>query len=191
MEAISRETVQESHAGHYDPSPDTMRNLAMCRKVYSRARSSIQDDPSVSSADLRNALRFTLTAAHVSRDPTCFWNQLYWSLGTGDSHSPEDFDWLVDYYLDIYSGDQEVAFDILALLGGIEVRCSPAKQHQFIRSLVACMGTDMPLHLRFAALRAAQIVHEEIASIDAIDVQHSPMILTTSSIITATYAISN
>jgi len=114
----------------------------------------------------------------VSRDPTCFWNQLYWSLGTGDSHSPEDFDWLVDYYLDIYSGDQEVAFDILALLGGIEVRCSPAKQHQFIRSLVACMGTDMPLHLRFAALRAAQIVHEEIASIDAIDVKLRDIVLT-------------
>jgi len=114
----------------------------------------------------------------VSRDPTCFWNQLYWSLGTGDSHSPEDFDWLVDYYLDIYSGDQEVAFDILALLGGIGVRCSPAKQHQFIRSLVACMGTNMPLHMRYAALRAAHIVQEEIASIDAMDEELRDMVLT-------------
>jgi hypothetical protein len=82
-----------------------------------------------------------LTAAKVSWDPADFWDLLDLSLGTGDSHSPEDFNWLVDYYLDIYSGDQEVAFEFLFLLGGMKMCCSAAKQHQFIENLIACIVT--------------------------------------------------
>jgi hypothetical protein len=163
----------------YNPSSvDTMRNLDVCRKIYLRTRSSEQRDPSVPSPALRNALHFTLTAAKVSRDPADFWGLPDLSLGTGDSHSPEDFNWLVDYYLDIYSGDQEVAFEFLFLLGGMKMRCSAAKQNQFIENLIACMGTNMPVHLRYAALRAARIVREEIASIDAMDAELRDIVLT-------------
>ncbi|KAG1859551.1 hypothetical protein DFJ58DRAFT_780134 [Suillus subalutaceus] len=37
----------------------------------------------------------------------------------------------------------------------MKVRCSPAKQHQFFESLIACMDSDMPVHLRHAAIRLA------------------------------------
>jgi hypothetical protein len=162
-------------------SGDAMRNLKVCRKIYSRAlRSSEEFDPSVSLADVRNALHFTYTAARldVSGEHTSLWYRPGYGLGTVDSHSPEDFDWLVDYYLDIYSGPQEVAFVTLLLLSIVNVRCIPANQHQFIESLVACMGTNMPVHLRYAALRATHIVQEEIASIDAIDAELRDMVLT-------------
>jgi len=155
-----------------------MRNLAVCRKIYSRARSSKQNDPLISLVALRNTLRFTLTAAQVFRDPASLWNYSNSNLGSGNSHSPEDFDWLVDYLYFIYSDDQEAASDILFLLGVIQVRCSPAKQHQFIKSLIACMGNHMPVSLRYAAFHAAHIVREEIASIDAIDVKLRDIVLT-------------
>ncbi|KAG2130524.1 hypothetical protein BD769DRAFT_1775222 [Suillus cothurnatus] len=155
-----------------------MRNLDVCRKIYSRMKLSEQDDASVSLAALRNALHFTLTAAQVSRDPDYLWFEPYSGLGTGDSHSPEDFDWLVDYLDHVYSDDQEVAFDIIFLLGPMKVRFSAAKQQQFIKSLIACMGNDMPVYLRYAALRAAHIVREAIASIDAIDAKLRDMVLT-------------
>ncbi|KAG1859533.1 hypothetical protein DFJ58DRAFT_780110 [Suillus subalutaceus] len=170
--------ILELTQSHYEPSSDTMRNLDVCRKIYSRARSSEQNDPSASLAALRNALHFTLAAAKASRDPAHLWDFSYSSLGTGDSHLPEDFEWLVDYYLDIYSDNQEVAFDILFILGIIKVHCSPAKQHRFIESLIACMGSNMPVHLRYAALRATHIVREEIVSIDTIDAKLREMVLT-------------
>ncbi|KAG1887593.1 hypothetical protein F4604DRAFT_1950823 [Suillus subluteus] len=170
--------ILELAQSHYEPSSDTTRNLDVCRKIYSRARSSEQDHPWELLDGLQNALRFTLTAAKVSRDPADLWYPSYSSLGTGDSHSPEDFDWLVDYYLNIYSDNQEVAFDILFLLGVMEVRCSSAKQHQFIESLIACMGSNMPVHLRYATLRATHIVREDIVSIDAIDAKPREMVLT-------------
>jgi hypothetical protein len=129
-------------------------------------------------ADLRNALRFTLAAAQVPSDHTRFWYDQDPSLEMGDSRSREDFDWLVDCYLEIYPGHQEVAFDILFLLGVMKVRCIPAKQHQFIESLVACMGTTMPVHWRYAALRATNNLREEIALIDTIDAELRDMVLT-------------
>ncbi|KAG1843833.1 hypothetical protein C8R48DRAFT_736171, partial [Suillus tomentosus] len=85
------------------------------------------------------------------------------------SHLPEDFDWMVDYFDFIYSDDHEAAYDILLLLGSMGVCCSPAKQHLFFERLIACMDSNMPLHLRHAALRAAHSAREQIASIDAID----------------------
>ncbi|KAG1720242.1 hypothetical protein EDB19DRAFT_1778058, partial [Suillus lakei] len=143
------------------PSIHTMRNLDVCRKIYSRARLSEQNA-------LQNALHFTFAAARVSRDPAWLWDT-YSEFGwTGDSHSPEDFDWLVDY-LDYIDYDYETAYDILLLLGVTKVRCSPAKQHQFIESLITCMNSDMPHKLRHAALCAAHSAREEIASIDTID----------------------
>jgi hypothetical protein len=163
---------------HYNPSSDTMRNLDTCRRIYLRAGSSEQNHSSVSLAALRNALHFTLTAAKVSRDPAYLWNYSNSSLGAGVSHSPANFDWLVDCYLDIYSNDQEVAFDVLFLLGVMKVSCRPAKLHQFIDSLIACMGSNTPVHLLYAALRAAHIVREEIASIDVIDAKLRDMVLT-------------
>jgi hypothetical protein len=96
----------------------------------------------------------------------------------GGSHSPDDFDWLVDYLDYIYSDDQEAAYDVLLLLGGMGVHCSPAKQHLFIERLVACMDSIMPPHLRDAALRAAHSAREEIASIDAMDDRLRDMVLT-------------
>ncbi|KAG2151286.1 uncharacterized protein EDB93DRAFT_1140492, partial [Suillus bovinus] len=144
-----------------------MRNLDVCRKIYSRARSSEQNDASVLLAALQNALHFTFAAANVSRDPARLWYPS--SFSQGGSHSPEDIDWVVDYFNSIHSDDHEAAYDILLLLGSVEVRCSPAKQHLFIERLIAYMDNNMPRHLRHAALRAARSAREEIASIDAID----------------------
>lgn len=162
-------------AKEYYVQSGPMRNLDMCKKIYSQARSSEQSYRWNSLNALRNALRFTLTAAKVSRDPAQLWYMQY-SWRTADSHSPEAFDWLVDY-LDTYF-DEELAYDILLLLDVMKVRCSPAKQHQFFESLIACMDSDMPHNLRHIALRAAYNSREEIASIGAIDDELRDMILT-------------
>ncbi|KAG2053064.1 hypothetical protein BDR06DRAFT_486703 [Suillus hirtellus] len=162
-----------------------MRNLDACRKIYSRVRSSEQNPSWELLGALQYALRFTLAAAKVSRDPADLWNMQYFWMG--DSHSPEDFDWLVDYLEYIDSDNQEAVFDILLLLVVIKVRCSAAKQNQFFKCLIACMGSDMPVHLRHAALRLAHSAREEIVSIGAIDnaelrdmilTEFSPAILT-------------
>jgi hypothetical protein len=153
-----------------------MRNLDVCRKIYSRARSSEQNDASDLLAALRNVLHFIFTAANVSRDPARLW-RAHWFL-PGGSHSPEDFDWLVDYLDYIHSDDHEAAYDILLLLGSMGVYCSPAKQHLFIERLVTCMDSTMPPHLRDAALRAAHSAREEITSIDAMDDRLRDMVLT-------------
>ncbi|KAG1820660.1 hypothetical protein EV424DRAFT_1402566, partial [Suillus variegatus] len=144
-----------------------MRNLEVCRKIYSRVRSSGQNDASVSLAALRKALHFTFAAANVSRDPAQLWDASL-PLQRG-SRTPEDFDWLVDYLDYIYAADHEAAYDILLLLGSMGVSCSPAKQHLFVESLIACMDSNMPPHLRHTALRAAHSARDEIASINAID----------------------
>jgi hypothetical protein len=162
--------------GYLFPSFHTMRNLDVCRKIYSRARSSEQNDLSDLLAALRNVLHFMFTAANVSRDPAGLWNAR-WFL-QGGSHSPKDFDWLVDYLDYIYSDDQEAAYDVLLLLGGMGVHCSPAKQHLFIERLVTCMDSSMPPHLRDAALCAARSAREEMASIDAMDDRLRDMVLT-------------
>ncbi|KAG2118654.1 uncharacterized protein F5147DRAFT_757156 [Suillus discolor] len=116
---------------------------------------------------LRKVLHFTFAASDVSRDPARLWSADW--FGRGDSHSQEDFDWLVDYIGFIYSFDHEAAYDILLLLGSMGVCCSPAKRHLFIKRLIACMDSNMPLPLRHAALRAAHSAREQIASIDDID----------------------
>ncbi|KAG1859568.1 hypothetical protein DFJ58DRAFT_780199 [Suillus subalutaceus] len=141
-----------------------MRNLDACRKIYSRARSSEQNDPAELLDALQNALHFMFAAEDINRD------QLWCArFLPGDSHSPEDFDWLVDYLDYICSDDHEAAYDIFLLLGSMGVYCSPAKQYLFIERLIACMDDNMPPHLRHAALRAAHSAREEIASIDAMD----------------------
>ncbi|KAG1852218.1 hypothetical protein F4604DRAFT_1300280 [Suillus subluteus] len=167
--------ILEPAKRYYIPSFHTMRNLDVCRKIYERARSSEQNHPWELLDALQNALHFTLTAAKVSRDPAQLWHNQFFQ--TADSHSPENFDWLVDYLE--YTHSDEVTFDILLLLDVIKVRCSPAKQHQFFESLIACMASDMPVHLRHAAIRLAHSAREEIASIDAIhDTELRDMILT-------------
>ncbi|KAG1718083.1 hypothetical protein EDB19DRAFT_1027134 [Suillus lakei] len=146
---------------------DTMRNLDVCRKIFSRVRSSEQDYPWDLLDALRNALHFIFTAANVSWDPAQLWAWGHWQKG--DSHSPEDFDWVVDYLDYIHSDGHEAAYDILLLLGSMGVSCSPAKQHLFVERLITYMGSTMPDSLRHAALRAAHSAREEIASIDATD----------------------
>ncbi|KAG1785816.1 uncharacterized protein HD556DRAFT_92259 [Suillus plorans] len=161
LDIINR--ILELARGRYFGSTHSMRNLDVCRKIYSRTRSS---DASVSLAAPRNALHFTFAAAKVSRDPARVWVLSWWG---NEPHSPEDFDWVVDYFDLIYSNDHEAAYDILLLLGSMGVCCSPAKQRLFIERLIACMDSNMPLHLRHAALRVAHSAREQIASIDAMD----------------------
>jgi hypothetical protein len=175
LDIISR-ILELAGRRYSDASFHDMRNLDVGRKIYLRARSSEQNDPSVLLTALRNVLHFTFAAADVSRDPDQLW-YASWFL-PDDSHSPEDFDWVVDYLDFIYSDDHETTYDILLLLGSNGVRCSPAKQHLFIERLVACMDSDMPPHLRHAALRATHSAREEIASINAIDDALRDMILT-------------
>ncbi|KAG2057901.1 hypothetical protein BDR06DRAFT_128620 [Suillus hirtellus] len=145
---------------HYRHPFHVMQNLDVCRKIYSRMQSLEQSHPWELLDGLQNALRFTLAAAKVSRDPAHSWNNQY--LGIGDSHSPEDLDWLIDYFNYTYSYNQEGAFDVLVLLGVMKVRCRPDKQHQFFESLIGYMGSDIPVHLRHAALRLAYSAQEEM-----------------------------
>lgn len=162
---------------YYIPSVHTKRNLDMCMKIYSRARSSEQNDSSVSLAALRKILPFTFAAAKVSRRPAQVWDrhQFGWK---GNSPSSEDLDWLVEC-LDYISDDYETSYDILLLLGSMGVSCSPAKQYLFVEKLIACMDSNMPVHLRHAALRAAHNARQQMASIDAIeDAQLRDAILT-------------
>jgi hypothetical protein len=161
--------------GHLPPF-HTMRNLDVCRKIYSRARSSEQNYASELLDALQNALHFMFAAAGIDRNPSKLWHAH--RVLQGGSHSPEDFDWLVDYLDCIYSDNHEVAYDILLLLGSMGVRCSPTKQHLFIERLVACMDSTMPPHLRHAALRVAHNAREEITSIDAMDDRLRDMVLT-------------
>ncbi|KAG1818368.1 hypothetical protein EV424DRAFT_968036 [Suillus variegatus] len=72
-------------------------------------------------------------------------------------------------YLDYIYFDDEAVYDILLLLGSMGVCCSPSKQHLFIERLIAYMDSNMPLHLRHVALRAAHSAREQIASIDITD----------------------
>lgn len=193
-----------------------MRNLDVCRKIYSRARLSERNDALVSWVALRGTpvLDFTFGTANISRDPAYAWDEQ--SSWEHVSYSSENFDWMVDHLDFIYSNDHEAAYGILLLLGIMGVCCSPTKRHLFIERLISCMGSNMPTYLRHAALRAAHGAREEIASIYVIDdarlrdmvltklsplscpyfvhteVQHSPMmILIPFSIMATTCAISN
>ncbi|KAG2754190.1 hypothetical protein P692DRAFT_20870418 [Suillus brevipes Sb2] len=175
------------------PSFDIMRNLDVCRKIYSRVRSSQPDDPSNLLHTLQNALHFIFTAASISRDHAEVW----YGRCDGDAHSPEDFDWLVDYldythsrYLDnhsdyhdninsndhdsIHPDDHEAAYEILLLLGSMGVSCSPVKQNLLVKELIAYMDSTIPDHVRHAAHSA----REKLASIDTIDDALRDMILT-------------
>ncbi|KAG1874207.1 hypothetical protein C8R48DRAFT_769597 [Suillus tomentosus] len=136
--------VLESAKHHYNPSLHDVRDLDVCRKIHSRMRSSHAEQNLAWEllAVLPNAPRFTLTAAKESRDPADLWSSQH--LGIGDSHSPEDFDWLIVYL------DECIYFD------------------NFFKSLITCM-TCMPVHLRHAALLLAHRAREEMVSIDAID----------------------
>ncbi|KAG1859552.1 hypothetical protein DFJ58DRAFT_682240, partial [Suillus subalutaceus] len=93
--------ILEPAKQYYSPSCYTIRNLDMCRKIYERARSSEQHYPWKLLDALQNALHFTLTAVQVSRDPAQLWYNQFFQ--TAISHSPEDFDWLVDYLEYIHS----------------------------------------------------------------------------------------
>ncbi|KAG2146359.1 hypothetical protein DEU56DRAFT_172050 [Suillus clintonianus] len=179
--------ILEPAQRHYVASSHTMQNLDMCSKIYSQAKSSKQFYPWKFLRNLRNALHFTFAAAGISRDPGRLWYTRVWR---GDSPSPENLDWLVDCLDYIHSHDHETTYDILLLLGNPGVRCSTAKQHKFIKSLVACMGSGKPYNLRHAALRVVHNIRQEMASIHAInDANVRDMVLTELSpaILTAVY----
>lgn len=73
---------------------------------------------------------------------------------------PEDFDWLVDYLDYIYSDDYEAAYNILLLLASIRVDCSLAKQHLFMKSLIACMRSIIGLTIYVMPLFALLTITE-------------------------------
>ncbi|KAG2368449.1 hypothetical protein BDR07DRAFT_71445 [Suillus spraguei] len=163
----------------YPVLPKPMWILGVCGKIYSRARS-FQHTDQDSSAALRKARRFRLASDTNQSmfvdpaDPAWLWeHQISWRC---NSHSSEDFDWLVDYLGDVCSSDHKTAGDILVLLSSMRVGCSPAKQHLFIEALIACMSSSMPPRLRHAALRAAHSSQEVLASIDIVG--HADMVLT-------------
>ncbi|KAG1858550.1 hypothetical protein F4604DRAFT_1794678 [Suillus subluteus] len=151
---------------HPPSPPQVMWNLDMCRKIYSRARSSEQNDRHPSAA-LRKVQCFRFAAdADQSRwepaDPTWLWQrQTSWR---SHSYSSEDFDWLVACLSNVYSNDHKTVGDIVFLLGSMRVGCSSAKQHLFIESLIACMDSSMPPRLRHAAHSS----RETLATIDAV-----------------------
>ncbi|KAG2753854.1 hypothetical protein P692DRAFT_20722047 [Suillus brevipes Sb2] len=164
--------------------PARMWNLGVCWKIYTRARLFEQNDRD-SSAPMLTVQRFRF-AVDVGdyvllQSPTWFQHRISWQ---GHPHSPEDFDWLVDYLGDVCPNDHATAGDILLLLSSMSVSCSPAKQRPYIEKLIACMGSSMPPRLRHAALRAAHSFREILASIDIVDdadmdlTNFSPAVLT-------------
>ncbi|KAG2364783.1 hypothetical protein BDR07DRAFT_743744 [Suillus spraguei] len=109
-------------------------------KIFSQARRSQHNDRSA----LREVQRFRFTVEPPWNPavPSQVWHhRIWWKV---DAHSPEDFDWLVDYLGDVCSSDQNTAGNILVLLSSMEVSCSPAKQRPFIEALITCMGSSMP-----------------------------------------------
>ncbi|KAG2064728.1 hypothetical protein BDR04DRAFT_232176 [Suillus decipiens] len=152
--------------------------LDVYSKIYSRVKSSKQNSSTVLQTVER--FRFSIDAGQLPpaptapTDPAWLWqHQISWQC---NSHSSEDFDWLVDYLGDVCSNDYKTAGDILILLSSMRVSCSPAKQRLYIEKLIACMGSSMPPRLRHAALRAAHSFREVLASINVDD---PDMVLTT------------
>ncbi|KAG2044089.1 hypothetical protein BDR03DRAFT_940732 [Suillus americanus] len=151
--------------------PPEMWKLGVCWKIYSRARSSQQNDRDLEALLLKvQRFKFAVDVDPFPWDPlglTWLWqNHVSWQ---STDHSPEDFDWLVDYLGDVFSNDHKTAGDILVLLSSMSVSCSPAKQRPYIEKLIACMGSSMPPRLRHAALRAAHSSREVFASMDVVD----------------------
>jgi hypothetical protein len=122
--------------------------------------------------------RFAVHDNYISNDPQSpawLWAcRISWQ--SRHPHLPEDFDWLVDYLGDVCFNDHATAGDILLLLSGMSVSCSPAKQRLYIEALIACMGSSMPSRLRHAALRAAHRFREVLTSINIVD--DADMVLT-------------
>ncbi|KAG2151206.1 uncharacterized protein EDB93DRAFT_1276132 [Suillus bovinus] len=100
-------------------------------------------------------------------DPDGLWDLQM--LLKGQSHSPNNFNWMMNYINDIYSNDRETTYDILFLLGIMGVCCSSPKQPLFIERLINCMDSGMPHKLHNTTLCTAHGAREEIASMDAID----------------------
>ncbi|KAG2753812.1 hypothetical protein P692DRAFT_20234192 [Suillus brevipes Sb2] len=166
--------------------PAEVWNLGVYWKIYSRARSSEQNHRDSSALLLTvQRFRFAVISSRLQQNPAApawLWqHRISWQ---DDSHSPEDFDWLVDYLGDTCSNNHATAGDILVLLSSMSVSCSPAKRCLYIEKLVACMGSSMPTRLRHAALRAAHSFREVLASIDVVEdadmflAKLSPAILT-------------
>ncbi|KAG1812582.1 uncharacterized protein BJ212DRAFT_1483188 [Suillus subaureus] len=168
--------------------PPEMWSLGVCLNIYSRARSSQHNDrDSLAALGKVRCFRFAVDAESQSQwdpaDPAWLWqHQISWQ---GKSHSPENFDWLVDYLSNVCSNNYKTAGDILVLLCSMRASCSPASQQLYIEKLIACMGSIMPPRLRHAALRAAHSIREVLASIDVVD--DADMMLTnfSSAILTA------
>lgn len=110
--------------------------------------------------------RFAVNRTRARSNHDWLWqHQITWQ---GNSHSQEDFHWLVDYLSDVCSNDRKTASDILVLLStSMSVSRSSANQCPYIEKLVACMGSNMPPRLRHAALCAAHSSQEALAFIDA------------------------
>ncbi|KAG2740880.1 hypothetical protein P692DRAFT_20752887, partial [Suillus brevipes Sb2] len=157
--------------------PTEMWNIGVYRNIYTRARSSEQNDRD-SSAPMLMVQRFRFAVDHDGFEPpqSPAWLWRYRISWQGHPHSSEDFDWLVDYLGDVCSNDHATAGDILLLLNSMSVSCSPAKQRPYIEKLIACMGSSIPPRLRHAALRAAHSFREVLASIDIVD--DADMVLT-------------
>jgi hypothetical protein len=176
-----------------------MWNLGVWWKIFSRARSSHNEHDSLTALRRVQPFRFNVISLRPASlllvflrplsshsvcpsDPAWLWqHQISWQ---DKSHSPEDFDWLVDYLGDVCSDDHETAGDIIVLLSSMRVRCSPVKRRLYIEKLIICMGSGMPPRLRHAALRAAHSFREVLASIDVVEdmdmvlTNFSPAILT-------------
>ena len=122
--------------------------------------------------EARNALRLAIVTGcpgfMKSTDVALIWDGAFdW---TGDTRTPEDFDWLVDFLMHFrkHSGrDLDAMADALLALSAMRGLGSPAKRDIYFDSIIFSMEADKPFRLRHAALRA--VFDARLALVDIAD----------------------
>jgi len=122
--------------------------------------------------EARNALRLTIVTGCPgfikSTDVALIWDGAFdW---TGDTRTPEDFDWLVDFLVHFRkhsARDFDAMADALLALSAMRGLGSPAKQDIYFDSIIFSMEGDKPFRLRHAALRA--VFDARLALVDIAD----------------------
>ncbi|KAG2093794.1 hypothetical protein BD769DRAFT_1678862 [Suillus cothurnatus] len=131
-------------------------------------------------ADIRTTLRMMIAAAgdgFISPDhDSIIWRGHF--TWTGDSRTPADFTWLVDYLVSC-SYDHTIMGDALLALSAMKGLGTRAQESVYLRTLISAMNSSSPRRLRYAALRAVLDSRLALADIDAIQDENIRQILLT------------
>jgi len=120
--------------------------------------------------EARNSLRLAIVTGCPgflkSTDVALIWDGAFdW---TGDTRTPEDFDWLVDFLVHFRTHsawDFDAMADALLALSAMRGLGSLAKRDNYFDSIIFSMEIDKPSRLRHAALRAVFDARLELVNI--------------------------